>query len=281
VEKLLVCMLTHCSRKPPPQLAWLQESRSTEYRHLPNTPATAPLSNIAGPPRGSRLEARCTDTGTIGPKRDVGIGIGPVNGLAADTRGCQAAMLPCAGTMSVLEGRCNEAEMMERGRCHSVCTVRRGQRQRQTTLPEPVSAASQLRFGSGLTAGHCSVLLCPSRLSRSSDCAVLCFAVMMCCPVLSCPVRKLLALSKGPLARFGPCARPPGYANGSRSRPQNQISVPTLLAGLMGHHDTTEKSKSSPKANSTARVLSTSPSPSPSPSTPPPPPTPTLPPILP
>lgn len=217
----------HCSRKPPPQLAWLQESRSTEYRHLPNTPATAPLSNIAGLPRGSRLEARCTDTGTIGPKRDVGIGIGPVNGLAADTRGCQAAMLPCAGTMSVLEGRCNEAEMMERGRCHSVCTVRRGQRQRQTTLPEPVSAASQLRFGSGLTAGHCSVLLCPSRLSRSSDCAVLCFAVMMCCPVLSCPVRKLLALSKGPLARFGPCARPPGYASGSHySRPQNQIKRP-------------------------------------------------------
>ncbi|PMD57023.1 uncharacterized protein K444DRAFT_44285 [Hyaloscypha bicolor E] len=180
--------MLHCSRKPPPQLAWLQESRSTG-----TCPAPRQRHHSATLPVPLELEARCTDTGTIGPKRDVGIGIGPVNGLAADNKGlpgCQAAMLPCAGTMSVLEGRCNEAEMMERGRCHSVCTVRRRQRQRQrqrqTTLPEPVSAASQLRFGSGLTAGHCSVLLCPSLPSRSSDCAVLCFAVM-CCPVLSCP----------------------------------------------------------------------------------------------
>ncbi|KAH8793624.1 hypothetical protein F5882DRAFT_484591 [Hyaloscypha sp. PMI_1271] len=43
------------------------------------------------------LEARCTDTVTIGPKGDIGIGIVPANGLAAETRGlpgCQAAM-PC------------------------------------------------------------------------------------------------------------------------------------------------------------------------------------------
>jgi hypothetical protein len=71
-------------------MAWLQESSSPgtcpPLRQLHHS-ATLPVA---------LLEARCTDTVTIGPKGDVGIGIVPANGLAAETQGlpgCQAAML--------------------------------------------------------------------------------------------------------------------------------------------------------------------------------------------
>jgi hypothetical protein len=125
---------------------WLQESRSPGAQALAQHPGNCTTQQHC---RSPLLKARCT-----------------------------AARLPCLHASmrwnNVCPGsqmRCNEVEMMERGRCHSLCTVRG----RQTTLLELVlQPASQLRFGSGPTAGHRSVVLCSLVLST-----------VLCCDVLS------------------------------------------------------------------------------------------------
>jgi hypothetical protein len=160
--------------------------------------------------------------------------------------------------------RCNEVEMMERGRCHSLCTVRG----RQTTLLELVlQPASQLRFGSGPTAGHRSVVLCS-----------LVLLTVLCCDVLSvncwpCP-RSLPAPVSGHPAMQA-AAIPAFQAPKSNQRPHTtkvQYSKDGTTTPLKS-----PKVKSKAKANSTAKVLNV-PFPFPFPSTPTP--TPTLPPPL-
>jgi hypothetical protein len=80
----LPCSVSMAQSEPESRLRNWHGSRSPAVQQSRPCPAPRHLHHSATAPV-ALLEARCTDTVTIGPKRDVGIGIGPVNGLAADT----------------------------------------------------------------------------------------------------------------------------------------------------------------------------------------------------